>query len=186
MAVEAGFSRPGTSHGGRGRLQTGLAHRIAVEAGFSRPDNCPSACRLEIPWSIIRGTLPGFLGRRTTSPFSDVLHVRATLAVQRRSRGRLCLDAVPACRTRSGYGDYCVLFHAGSHWHLIVEATEETSDLKRFIARANSCRATCYSQTHQRRRLWQRYGFFEHVLRDDESPRGPSDMFSRIPCERDS
>ena len=54
------------------------------------------------------------------------------------------------------------------HVHLIVEAKEETSDLKRFVARAKQLSGYVYSQTHQRRRLWQRYGF-EHVLRDDES-----------------
>ena len=60
---------------------------------------------------------------------------------------------------------YCFM---PDHVHLIVEAKEETSDLKRFIARAKQLSGYVYSQTHQRRRLWQRYGF-EHVLRDDES-----------------
>ena len=60
---------------------------------------------------------------------------------------------------------YCFM---PDHVHLIVEGVSEVSDLKKFISRAKQYSGYHYSQTHGRRKLWQRYGF-EHVLRDDES-----------------
>ena len=52
--------------------------------------------------------------------------------------------------------------------HLIVEGKAERSDLKRFLSRAKQYSGFHYSQTHGRRKLWQRDGF-EHVLRNNES-----------------
>ena len=50
--------------------------------------------------------------------------------------------------------------------HLLIQGRSDTSDCKRFIARAKQYSAFYFSRTY-RRALWQRYGF-EHVLRDDE------------------
>lgn len=52
------------------------------------------------------------------------------------------------------------------HLHLLVEGLSESSDGKRFIARAKQYSGYYYSKRH-RDTLWQRYGF-EHVVRDDE------------------
>ena len=50
--------------------------------------------------------------------------------------------------------------------HLLVEAQSDSSNARRFIARAKQYSGFHYSRTF-RRALWQRYGF-ERVLRDDE------------------
>ena len=60
---------------------------------------------------------------------------------------------------------YCFM---PDHVHLIVEGREDTSDLRRFIARAKQYSGFEYARRHQQDRLWQRYGF-ERVLRTDES-----------------
>jgi putative transposase len=52
------------------------------------------------------------------------------------------------------------------HLHLLVEGQSDTSDCKRFIARAKQYSGFYYSKMN-RQILWQRYGF-EHVLHDDE------------------
>jgi len=52
------------------------------------------------------------------------------------------------------------------HLHLLIEAQSESSDCKRFIARAKQYSGYYYSK-HHGGILWQRYGY-EHVLRDDE------------------
>src|SRR5712691_9588634 len=58
---------------------------------------------------------------------------------------------------------YCFM---RDHVHLLAEGTSDTSDCKRFIARAKQYSGFYYKKEH-RGVLWQRYGF-EHVLRDDE------------------
>ena len=59
---------------------------------------------------------------------------------------------------------YCFM---PDHVHLLIEAQAESSNCRRFIARAKQ-----YSGFHFARvfggRLWQRYGY-EHVLRDEET-----------------
>ena len=50
--------------------------------------------------------------------------------------------------------------------HLLVEGQAETSDCKRFIARAKQYSGFYYLKQY-RDRLWQRYGF-ERVLRNEE------------------
>jgi putative transposase len=58
---------------------------------------------------------------------------------------------------------YCFM---PDHLHLLVEGQTESSDGKRFIARAKQYSAFYFKQAY-RKALWQRYGY-EHVLRDDE------------------
>jgi putative transposase len=50
--------------------------------------------------------------------------------------------------------------------HLLIEGQSESSDCRRFIARAKQYSGFYYSKAFDGR-LWQRYGY-EHVLRDDE------------------
>ena len=61
---------------------------------------------------------------------------------------------------------YCFM---PDHVHLLVEALSDSSDARRFIARAKQLAGFHYAAAH-RRKLWQRYSF-EHVLRDDEDTR---------------
>jgi putative transposase len=58
---------------------------------------------------------------------------------------------------------YCFM---PDHLHLLIEGDTESSDCRRFIARAKQYAGFYYAKTFGDR-LWQRYGF-EHVLRDDE------------------
>ena len=58
---------------------------------------------------------------------------------------------------------YCFM---PDHLHLLIDGRSDTSDCKRFIARAKQYSAFQVSRTYHHP-LWQRYGF-EHVLRDDE------------------
>ena len=55
------------------------------------------------------------------------------------------------------------------HVHLLVEGSLETSDCRRFIARAKQASGYAHSCRFGGR-LWQRYSF-ERVLRADEPPR---------------
>ncbi len=61
---------------------------------------------------------------------------------------------------------YCFM---PDHVHLVLEATQENSDLKRFVSRAKQFSGYHFSQCGGGR-LWQRYGY-ERVLRDNESTR---------------
>ena len=58
---------------------------------------------------------------------------------------------------------YCFM---PDHLHLLIEGQSESSDCRRFIARAKQYSGFYYSKAFDSR-LWQRYGY-EHVLRDDE------------------
>jgi len=58
---------------------------------------------------------------------------------------------------------YCFM---PDHLHLLIEGTTESSDCRRFIARAKQYAGFYYAKAFTGR-LWQRYGY-EHVLRDDE------------------
>ena len=58
---------------------------------------------------------------------------------------------------------YCFM---PDHVHLLVEGQAETSDCKRFIARAKQYSGFYYLKRYGDR-LWQRYGF-ERVLRSEE------------------
>jgi putative transposase len=58
---------------------------------------------------------------------------------------------------------YCFM---PDHLHLLIEGQSESSDCRRFIARAKQYSGFYYSKEFDRR-LWQRNGY-EHVLRDDE------------------
>jgi putative transposase len=58
---------------------------------------------------------------------------------------------------------YCFM---PDHLHLLVEGESETSNCKRFVARAKQYSAFHYSRQYGEP-LWQRYGF-DRVLRDDE------------------
>jgi REP-associated tyrosine transposase len=58
---------------------------------------------------------------------------------------------------------YCFM---PDHLHLLVEATTDESDCRKFIARAKQYSGFYYSKAYHST-LWQRYGF-EHVLRQDE------------------
>ena len=58
---------------------------------------------------------------------------------------------------------YCFM---PDHVHLFVEGQSDSSDCKRFIARAKQYSGFYYSRAFQQV-LWQRYGF-EHVLHDEE------------------
>jgi len=58
---------------------------------------------------------------------------------------------------------YCFM---PDHLHLLIEGQSESSDCRRFIARAKQYSGFYYSQAFQRK-LWQRNGY-ERVLRDDE------------------
>ena len=58
---------------------------------------------------------------------------------------------------------YCFM---PDHLHLLIEGQSESSDCRRFVARAKQYSGFYYSKAFDRR-LWQRYGY-EHVLRDDE------------------
>jgi putative transposase len=59
---------------------------------------------------------------------------------------------------------YCFM---PDHLHLLIEGETETSDCKRFIARAKQYSGYSHAVTFKER-LWQRYGF-ERVLRKDET-----------------
>ena len=61
---------------------------------------------------------------------------------------------------------YCFM---PDHLHLLIEGQAESSDCRRFIARAKQYSGFYYSKAFDSR-LWQRYGY-EHVLRDDEETR---------------
>jgi putative transposase len=58
---------------------------------------------------------------------------------------------------------YCFM---PDHLHLLVHGQNQTSDLKRFVARAKQFSGYYYAQTFGER-LWQRYGY-ERVVRDSE------------------
>ena len=58
---------------------------------------------------------------------------------------------------------YCFM---PDHVHLLVEGRSDSSDCKRFIARAKQYSGFYHSKAFQEV-LWQRYGF-EHVLHDEE------------------
>jgi putative transposase len=58
---------------------------------------------------------------------------------------------------------YCFM---PDHLHMLVEATAESSDCLRFIARAKQYSGFYYSRAYGER-LWQRYGY-ERTLRNDE------------------
>jgi putative transposase len=58
---------------------------------------------------------------------------------------------------------YCFM---PDHVHLLVEATREDADLRRFIKAAKQLSGFYFKQVSQQR-LWQRYGY-EHVLRQEE------------------
>ncbi len=58
---------------------------------------------------------------------------------------------------------YCFM---PDHLHLLIEGKADSSDCKRFIARAKQYSGFYYSKAYHSV-LWQRYGF-EHVLRDEE------------------
>ena len=53
------------------------------------------------------------------------------------------------------------------HLHLLIEGETQTSDCKRFIARAKQYSGYQHAATFKER-LWQRYGF-ERVLREGET-----------------
>ena len=62
---------------------------------------------------------------------------------------------------------YCFM---PDHLHLLVEAREEDSDVRRFIKAAKQYSGFYFKQKFECR-LWQRYGF-ERTLRDDEATVG--------------
>lgn len=73
-------------------------------------------------------------------------------------------DAARICRFRMHA--YCFM---PDHLHLLVESESETSDLCRFVSRWKQRTGFNYSR-RTGTRLWQ-VGFFDHVLRSDESTR---------------
>jgi putative transposase len=59
---------------------------------------------------------------------------------------------------------YCFM---PDHVHLLVEGTNETSDLRKFAKMAKQRAGTAYTR-RTGRKLWQE-GYYEHVLRGDEN-----------------
>jgi REP-associated tyrosine transposase len=59
---------------------------------------------------------------------------------------------------------YCFM---PDHLYLLVEATADHSELRRFVARAKQHAAFDFSRRYGHR-LWQE-GYYDHVLRNDES-----------------
>ena len=53
------------------------------------------------------------------------------------------------------------------HVHLLIEGTTDCADMRSFVARAKQKSGFDFAARHKRR-LWQK-GYFERVLRDDES-----------------
>lgn len=62
---------------------------------------------------------------------------------------------------------YCFM---PDHLHLLIEATAETADARRFIARAKQFSGYAWS-TRTGSPLWQRYGY-ERVLRNEDATTG--------------
>jgi putative transposase len=61
---------------------------------------------------------------------------------------------------------YCIM---PDHAHLLVEGIDDGSDLRRFAKLAKQRSGALHRRKHERR-LWQE-GYFERVLRDDDSGR---------------
>ncbi len=59
---------------------------------------------------------------------------------------------------------YCFM---PDHLHLLVEGLEDDADLRRFAKMLKQWTTVAYRRS-RRGRLWQE-GYYEHVLRDDES-----------------
>ncbi len=60
---------------------------------------------------------------------------------------------------------YCFM---PDHVHLLNEGQSDDADLQKFMRSWKQATGFDYAKEHQRQRLWQA-GFFDHVLRSDES-----------------
>lgn len=67
---------------------------------------------------------------------------------------------------RDGFALFAYCFMP-DHLHLLVEGTQETSDLRRFVFTAKQSSGFTYKRAVGRR-LWQE-GYYDHVLRDEEA-----------------
>jgi putative transposase len=144
--------------------------------GFPRFRTRPSACSFHCMFRPHPQHLQNFayigkyryslrFGTRDRAPvFNDPNRVMLVLAQIVRA----------ASETEIAIVAYCFM---PDHLHLLVEGQTESSDCKRFIARAKQYSGFYYSREFGQQ-LWQRYGF-ERVLREDE----PTEVVARYIVE---
>ena len=73
-------------------------------------------------------------------------------------------------RRAATVGDFEILAYCfmPDHLHLIAEGTSDDADLQKFMKSWKQATGFEYSKSNAGQRLWQ-VGFFDHVLRSDES-----------------
>jgi len=78
----------------------------------------------------------------------------------------LVLEQFVRAATEEGFAiiAYCFM---PDHVHLLIEGLQESSDCKRFMAKAKQYAGYYYKKRFSRR-LWQRYGY-ERILRSDDA-----------------